>query len=312
MTTKTTPLTTKTLPLASVKQVITAVFKNVCWVCDGKDLNLYRNSKIKSGLTAESFSITDNHYGETSAIYLCSSCGFLMCPEIEDPLNFYRNLEDEQYETEAEYRTLQASEILKVVRRFKPQGRLLDVGAASGILVRQAIKTGYSAEGIDPSGWLCEHAKKRQVKVYKGVLPHPDIQSPYDIVMAIDVIEHVRKPLSFLKEITKVLADDGVTVIVTPDVKSLAAKIFGKHWWHHRVAHIGYFDKNTLDLALKRAGLQPIFYGSPTWYFSLNCLIERLNAYLPDFFKIKKRKLFERITVPLNLYDSIILIARKI
>ncbi|MCH8311957.1 MAG: class I SAM-dependent methyltransferase [Nitrospinae bacterium] len=305
-------MTPKIKKTALTGRVVTPVLKNGCWVCGGKDLNLFRKSKIKTGLTAQCFSITDNHYGETSAIYRCSSCDFRMCLEIGDPLNFYKDLVDEQYEMEAENRFLQASQILKVVRRFKPEGRLLDVGAASGIFVSQAIKMGYSAEGIDPSDWLCEQAGKRQVKVYKGVLPHPDIQNPYDIVMAIDVIEHVPKPLSFLKDITEVLADDGIAVIVAPNVKSLAAKIFGRHWWHYRVAHIGYFDKSTLNFVLKEAGLQPIFYGYPTWYFGLNLLIERINIYLPKFLQIKRRKFFEGITVPLNLYDSIFLIARKI
>lgn len=305
-------MTAKIKSTALEEQVITPVLKNRCWVCDGKDLKLFRSSRIKTELTAKYFSITDSQYGETSTIYRCSSCGFLMCPQIGDPLSYYKNLEDEQYEIEAEHRFLQASKILKVVRRFKREGRLLDVGAATGIFVSQAIKMGYSAEGIDPSNWLCEQANKRQVTVYKGVLPHPDIQTPYDIVMAIDVIEHVPKPLSFLREITNILADDGIAVIVTPNVKSLAAKIFGGHWWHYRVAHIGYFDKNTLSLALKKAGLQPIFYGCPTWYFSLNLLIERINIYLPKFLQIKKIKFLERITLPLNLYDSILLIARKI
>jgi len=212
---------------------------------------------------------------------------------------------DPNYEQTREERALQSRKLLEKLSPIMPTGRLLDVGASSGILIEEALKMGYQAEGIEPSDWLVDQAKRRNLPVHHGILPHPSVNGPFDIATLVDVLEHVSDPMGLLRETKKLLSPKGIIFVVTPNVSSLAARLFGKRWWHFRIAHIGYFNKSNLDYALSQAGFTKKKVFHPSWYFPADYLIQRLNVYLPGFSKIKFPSFVNKMTIPLNLFDSI-------
>ena len=226
-------------------------------------------------------------------------------------LSFYENMQDEQYEVGREQRGIQARKLLELAQPYCPSGRLLDIGAGSGILVEQALALEYKAEGVEPSRWLWERAISYGLKVHLGAYPHPDVCDDIDMVTLVDVIEHVPNPVDLLVRVRNQMSDRGVGLIVTPDLSSLAARLMGWRWWHFRVAHIGYFNKSTLLLALKRAELEPIRIGRPGWYFPADYLLERINEYLPSYLHLPIFRMLGRITIPLNLRDSLFVVFRK-
>jgi len=271
---------------------------------------------LKSGLASsefnnDAFRITDAHYGTTASLYHCNTCGFIFCPEMDEVLPYYEALQDPEYENTREARALQANKLLKIIRRYRASGRLLDVGAGSGIMVEQALKEGYDAEGIEPCAWLCAQAAKRKLPLHQGCLPNVAITGTYDVITLIDVIEHVSNPMDLLMQSMHHLAGDGVVVIVTPDVHSLAARLLRKRWWHYRVAHIGYFDRRTLQKALANVYLTPIVWLRPAWFFPLSYLLIRLRNYIPFIDRLARWSWTQRITIPLNLRDSLLVIARR-
>lgn len=285
--------------------------KQKCWVCGSASMGFFKASDVEGKLTSQSFAITDSDYGHTGELYKCRECGFLQCTDIRNALSFYEELEDEEYEAGRAERALQARKLLELVAREKPSGRLVDIGAGSGILVEQAIARGYLAEGVEPSRWLQEQATSRGLPVHVGEFPHEAIETGIDVVMLVDVIEHVSNPVSILRRMRECMADNGIGLVVTPDVGSLAARFLGTRWWHFRFAHIGYFDKKTLLCALKRAGLEPIRIGRPKWYFPVDYLLERVNHYLPSFLRLPAAPFLNNIVIPLNLRDSLYVLFRK-
>jgi SAM-dependent methyltransferase len=282
-----------------------------CWLCGSSKPRLVKPSDFGASLKAEDFKITDASYGSTAAIYECTQCGFLYCPTAPDVLPFYQEMSDTEYERTRPERSIQARQLLRKVAKFKNFGRLLDVGAGTGILVEAARDEGYLAEGVEPSEWLQAQAVERGLDVTLGVLPHADLKGPYDVVAAVDVIEHVNDPLSLLRNIQTVLAPNGIGIVVTPDAASLAARLLGKRWWHYRPAHISYFTKQTLFLALKNAGLRPIGTFRPRWYFPASYLFDRTMQYVPPALRSRAPKFLSRVTVPLNLFDSLLIVFCK-
>jgi len=277
-----------------------------CWVCGSKEMELAKRSNINEMLTSRSFAISDSRYGTTAEIHLCKNCGFLQCSRLEDVLRFYEDLEDVSYEEGRAARTFQAKKLLKIAQKYRPQGRLLDIGSGSGILVEQAIKMGYDAEGVEPSKWLQSQAVKHGLPVYLGTFPHPDTQGPYDVVTIIDVIEHVSDPVNLISDIRNVILEDGIIVVVTPDISSLMARILGWKWWHFRVAHIGYFNRRTLGMLLDRAGFRLLSLKRASWYFTADYLFDRVMRYLPRFIRISAPSALKKLIVPLNLGDSLL------
>jgi SAM-dependent methyltransferase len=281
-----------------------------CWICGGEKLELVKPANIGK-LASESFSITDSHYGTTGAIYRCPSCLFLQCSEISEVLPFYEELVDSAYDAGRPERSIQARKILELARTIQASGRLLDIGAGSGFLVEQAIQMGYQAEGIEPSGWLQKTAAQRGLPVHLGTFPHPAVDGPFDVITLIDVVEHVSDPVGLLRHIAEGLTPDGKAIIVTPDVNSIAARVLRWKWWHFRVAHIGYFNKRNLFLALDKAGLAPILARRPAWYFAAEYVWERTHLYLPGFLRMAPPRFVAGRIVPVNVRDSWLVACRR-
>ncbi|MGD0949257.1 MAG: class I SAM-dependent methyltransferase [Candidatus Binatia bacterium] len=231
--------------------------------------------------------------------------------EISNPLSLYEDLEDPSYDEGRGYRSLQCQKLLEVIRKYKSRGRLLDIGAGTGIMLEEAAKLGFVGCGVEPSQWLSQKASERGLQVFQGTYPHKDITGAFDVVTLVNVLEHVTDPVGLLRAMSKAMADDGIGFVVTPDVSSFARKLLRWRWWHFRVAHIGYFDKRPLTLALDKAGLQLVAFGRPGWYFSASYLVDRLNQYLPTWIHLPSFAALRRLIIPLNLKDSLYVIFRR-
>lgn len=286
----------------------------LCRACQSNNFVFMRESTLSSSLNIDNFSISDSNYGDTLSLYKCLNCNLIQAP-IEDVTSFYKKLEDPDYEKEREQRYLQSVKIIslfkKELKNSISQRSLLDIGAGSGIMVQAAIDSGFNAEGIEPSVWLAGIASRKNLKVHTGILPHKDISKKYDVVSIIDVIEHVEDPLNLLVEAKKHLKQDGLLVIITPNVRSLAAICLKYNWWHYRVAHITYFDKNNLCLLLSKIGLDVITYKYPGWYFSYPYLRERLKKYLPNCILPASNGYLKNAIIAVNPFDSIMAICRN-
>jgi SAM-dependent methyltransferase len=280
-----------------------------CWVCGGERLRLRKPANYEGALDSGAFAITDTHYGVTATIYECAECGFLLCADLDDVTHFYEGLEDEAYEAGRAQRRLQLRRVLESVRRHVRGGRLLDIGAASGILVAEAQQMGFRAEGVEPSRWLQRKAVERGLPVHLGTFPNRSCEGPFDVITLIDVIEHVTAPLCLLRAVRSALAPDGIVAVVTPDVRSVAARVLGWRWWHFRLAHVGYFDRTTLEQAARRSGFLPIAFQRPGWFFSGDYLWDRAWK-LVGLSGPRAPALLERITIPLNLRDSLLALFR--
>lgn len=282
-----------------------------CWVCQSINLKLVKKSNVKGTLIGRSFAITDSNYGTTLALYQCQDCNFIQFDDSIDVLHYYQEFEDASYDAGHKSRSMQFQKILKTIHCYISKGRLLDIGAGNGLLVQRALQMGYFAEGIEPSQWLQQKAENEyNLPVYFGTFPNPKCLGPYDIITLIDVIEHVSQPLTLLKEIRKAITPNGILVLNTPDVDSLMARILKWKWWHFRVAHIGYFNKKNIALALEKSGFDIVKIHYPKWYFSGDYLFERIMKYLPKYLQRSAPRLLKNIILPLNLRDSIMLICK--
>jgi SAM-dependent methyltransferase len=227
----------------------------------------------------------------------------------------YAQLDDFEYGASEEGRRRQMAHLLRwATRGVAPGARVLDVGAASGLLVREASAQGFRAVGVEPSRPLAARARAEGIEVYDGVLPNAALgQEPFAFVALVDVIEHVDDPLALLRECARVLAPGGRVLIVTPDRRSVAARLLGRRWWHRRLAHVGYFDRRTLTEALARTELAPERWCRPRWYFPVGYLVTRVRVYLPRRLRGAEADgaaTTTRLVVPLNLRDSLAVVAR--
>lgn len=282
-----------------------------CWICGGNSWRPFKQSTLDGRVSSEDFKITDARYGHTGRIEECKDCGFKQVKDIASVTRFYEGLDDAAYDQGREQRALQARKILESILPYKTRGHLLDIGAASGILLQEAAKLGFAGEGIEPSIALAKRAMDAGLKVHAGIFPHPAVKGPYDVITLIDVLEHVTEPIQLLRDIAAHLKPDGVGALTTPDVQSPIARLLGARWWHFRVAHIGYFNRATLARALDEAGLQIIKISRPAWFFTYDYAAERAMVYLPRIFHFKLPRAMRERTIRVNFRDSLQVIFRR-
>lgn len=104
--------------------------------------------------------------------------------------------------------------------------RILDLGCSSGAL-GQALKARQSAEvvGVEIDAGYAEDARDRLDHVIESDLEElfddcvPSRLGRFDCVIAADVLEHLRDPISVLAGATALLSTDGTAVISVPNVR---------------------------------------------------------------------------------------------
>lgn len=142
---------------------------------------------------------------------------------------------------------------------FRPGGRLLEVGCATGARLALLRALGWDVQGVETSAQACRLAKALYgLRVFCGELEEVSLPAgSLDAVVMSHVLEHVRDPVATLREARRVLRPSGVVVIETPNVASLGRRLFGPYWYEWDVPrHLFLFDAWTLGLACDRAGLR--------------------------------------------------------
>ena len=162
--------------------------------------------------------------------------------------------------------------------------RLLDVGAATGFFIEQAIAHGWRAEGVELSHWAAEYARQTlAVPVREGTLLDARFADrTFDAITMWEVIEHLPDPRTELSEARRILRHGGMLHLSTPDAGSLVAKCAGKRWlgWRKFPEHLYYFDLASLRRLLSTAGFEIVSHRyvslTVTWQYAL----ERLGTMI--------------------------------
>ncbi len=276
-----------------------------CWLCKG-NVFAYDNFEALSqpDLSPEMFRITDANYGKSLPRFKCVMCGFIQCDVSFELIEFYNLMEDVEYEQGLIARKKQAIKLISKTG-ITQNKKWLDVGCGVGILVSAASEMGIYAQGVEPSKKLADNAKNNGLNVFHGTLDTLNFNnSSFDIVSLIDVIEHVDNPNEIIAQCVRLLKPGGRLLISTPDSQSIFAKILKSNWWHVRVAHVGYFNKQNLNSLLLNHSIQPVKWFRPRWYFEIGYLYNRIRAFLPFLPNLSKPKTLLDAVIPLNLGDS--------
>jgi 2-polyprenyl-3-methyl-5-hydroxy-6-metoxy-1,4-benzoquinol methylase len=213
---------------------------SICLVCCGHGQVVLgqRGNREYSGADPDTFPHVHTN------VVKCIECGFIFCnPKIKG----LEHLEQDHYNDPDVYQAFLKSNVYsifqvgkKLLKRFKPSGCLLDVGAGKGDFVSLANSLGYSAKGIEPSARFCDYARKHYgVEVEHGYLGAGNHfkDEKFDIITLFHVLEHVVRPKEFLSEVLKRLKDDGVVYIEVPNADAsilwVADRVFrllGRPW----------------------------------------------------------------------------------
>jgi 2-polyprenyl-6-hydroxyphenyl methylase / 3-demethylubiquinone-9 3-methyltransferase len=155
----------------------------------------------------------------------------------------------------------------------RPLGRLrlLDIGCGGGLLAEPMVRLGAEVVAIDPSetniGTARVHAKEAGLAIDYRAVTAEDMAAAgeqFDIILNMEVIEHVIDPAAFVAVCGRLLKPGGLMFVATLNrtLKSFAFAIIGAEYvlgWLPRGTHRWekFITPEELNGFLEAAGLKP-------------------------------------------------------
>jgi 2-polyprenyl-3-methyl-5-hydroxy-6-metoxy-1,4-benzoquinol methylase len=183
--------------------------------------------------------------------------------------------------------------------------RLLDVGAGSGKLVRYLRRRGVDAHGIEPSRALFNRFLAGDAAFDCTTIDsRGPLHGSYPVVTAFDVIEHVPDPVAVLRDIASVIEPGGAFFLSTPDVDSLPARMFGRHWHFYYPYHLSYFGPRTLARAAAANGLRIVDCRHRGRRRSIGYIVRYVAEFIGGADAPRWAHRFDEWYLPTNLFDT--------
>jgi 2-polyprenyl-3-methyl-5-hydroxy-6-metoxy-1,4-benzoquinol methylase len=176
-------------------------------------------------------------------------------------------------------------EMLSEIKRSGSQKlRVLDLGCGNGSLSHLIAQQGYEVVGVEDSETGVNYARQSfpdchfiQASIYD--LPYTELENSFDIVLSVEVIEHLLYPKELVRAAKKCLKPNGRLILTTPYhgyLKNLVLAISGKMDSHFTSlwdgGHIKFFSVATLrnlletekytDINFKFSGRIPLLWKS--------------------------------------------------
>ena len=295
-----------------------------CNLCGHDDTRVRFPSTLPEGTppqNVEAFRCTSPGYGRHHTIVKCQNCGLIYTnPRFtgDEILDSYAAVEDPLYLEERDGRVLTFERHLRPLEKIKaPPGKLVDVGAYTGVFVEIAAQHGWEAYGVEPSQWAVEQARARGLHMIEGTLASPELaNASCDVVTMWDVIEHVADPFGELTQADRLLKPGGLLVVHTMDIDSGFARLMGGRWPWLMEMHIYYFSRRTLKHMLEKAGFTVIRIEPQGRYLRLGYFATRIGGFSPLLGRLLS-KVFRvlhvnEMPVPLNFGDLVTAYALKV
>jgi SAM-dependent methyltransferase len=145
-------------------------------------------------------------------------------------------------------------------RYAPPPARVLDYGCGLGDLLRQATARGYRADGFEVSEYAREFARGKGFTVHAAETDIP--AETYDIVVAVEVIEHLFRPSRSFDVVRRALKPGGVLVYTTYNVDRFLVRyrlgLARDHEYIVPEGHINFFSHSTARRFFRNAGFRGV------------------------------------------------------
>ena len=208
-----------------------------------------------------------------SEVWYCENCdmamlNWLTLNKLEKYYdNLYRKEHGPDLNRPADYETIFESQVGHQEARlnaFKPylskSSKVLEIGCSTGHFLYHIKNLVGEVVGVDYDKGAAKYAAERcSCKTYSGDFNQIKFEPEYfDVVCSIQTLEHVQDPITFMRNIKKLVKKDGLIFVEVPNLYDpllsiYANKIYNKFYFHN--AHIYYFSVKSLQAVMKKAGI---------------------------------------------------------
>lgn len=178
--------------------------------------------------------------------------------------------------------------LFRLVSQYFPKGQnrgqnVLEVGCGYSGLVERFLDDGFNYTGLDISNYITEELSQKYPHV---TFVQHDIQLPlpwenkFDLILGLEVLEHVGNPEAALKNLTGALTNGGVLIASVPNPESRIPFTD----FRRDPTHVSVLGQDAWVSLFGQAGLSNVV---ATTIFSLPYLWH-FGSFFSRFFSIKK------------------------
>ena len=191
----------------------------------------------------------------------CGAClSLIATDERREPellQEIYRNLPD-SYWSHLNPQTAFARTIDCFLSDCRCAGDLWDVGCGSGNLLAN-LNSRWSKHGIEPGFRAVQIAREKGLDVHAGTASQLHLRDVADVVLMIDVMEHLSDPLKEIEAAADMLRPGGVLVVFTGEADAWLPRLARSRWYYlHCIGHITIFSRRAICRLLAAAGFEQI------------------------------------------------------
>ena len=109
------------------------------------------------------------------------------------------------------------------VKPYAKGKKIVDIGCGEGGVLVPFAKAGYDCIGLEYSPDRVEYARQKSspnIRFIEGDIEQFNYDEKFDIILMLDVIEHLQQKLTALRNIKKILSAEGIVIISFPPFRS--------------------------------------------------------------------------------------------
>jgi len=223
----------------------------------------------------------------------CNDCEVLFIDPLPEnlseiyPANYYSYSESGQSFSTQVKAMLERRMFRKLLRRIPGESlSALDVGGGSGWMlnvIRAADRRVNKTTVVDIQEGAAERARADGHEFYLARIEEFQAGTKFDLILLLNLIEHVDAPGAVLRKIAALLSPAGLALIKTPNYQSLDARIFRHRNWggYHCPRHWVLYNRASFERAATQASLEVVSanytQGAPFWTVSILAALASRN-----------------------------------
>jgi SAM-dependent methyltransferase len=197
------------------------------------------------------------------------------------------------------------------VRRFRGEGKLLELGCAYGFFLEEAARH-FDVAGIELAADAADHCRRRGLTVLQGAADAASLNQigHVDIIVLFDVIEHLPDPRQTLALCQQHLNPGGIIVLTTGDFGSALARLAGARWrLMTPPQHLWFFTQESVRRLAAGLGLAVEHVDHPWKIVPVSLIVFQMRRMLG--LRTAAAVAASSLGLPVNLFDAMRIVLRK-
>ena len=119
------------------------------------------------------------------------------------------------------------SDIFEILQPFlKDKKKVLDFGCGQGAFSQRMVDLGMTVDASDIDTGQIKASVNRKIEIdLNREIPAGTFTGKYDVILAIEIMEHLQNPWKYLSDCSKLLEAGGIIVLTTPNISNFISRL---------------------------------------------------------------------------------------